>query len=322
MNTELQVTVTQTPAVIDWNFEQLKTQLSEIMSSYEGLTYTEDSLKTAKADVADLRKLRTAVDNRRKEIKKACMDPYEKIEAQAKELTALIDKPINEISRQIKAYEDEQKAEKKHEILAFMGETFNDLPEDIAKRLVEKCYTPQWENKSTAKKLWQESIKAARELALEDLKKLDEVDEDFKEAALEVYKKDLTLGNALMKVNELQHQREMLREKERQRQEAEEKAREHQETKAAEQPSEVAETHNSDLPDTSETNDNRTNEGVTHITASFSQALLPREEPEQPQNPKQDGLMSGTIKITGTRDQIIKILGYIKHVKATYEVIQ
>lgn len=324
MSNELEVIVNQTPAVIDWNFEQIKTQLAEIMSTYEGLTYTEDSLKTAKADVADLRKLRNEVEDRRKAIKESCMEPYKIIEAQAKELTSLIDKPIEEISKQIKAYEDEQKAEKKKEIIAFMEETFKDLPEEIAKRLIEKSYTPQWENKSTTKKTWQEAIKASLELTLEDLDKLNEVDEDFKESAIEQYKKDLTLGNALMKVNELQQQREMLREKERQRQEAEEKEREHQEAEVAEQPSEVAENHDNDIPDTPEKNDYSSGGEVTHIAATFSQALPPRKEPEkeQLQEPKQSGLVSGTIKVTGTREQIRKILGYIKHIEATYEVIK
>lgn len=211
MANELEVIVTQEPGSISWNFEELKKQLGEITKSYENLIYSDDSITTAKADVANLRKLKTAVEDKRKDARRICLEPYEAIEAQAKELTALIDKPISAISKQVKEYESKQKKEKKSTIVAFMNETFSDLPEVIAKRLIEKCYDPKWENKTAQKKVWTDAINDAHKQTKKDLKILNNSDEDFREMALRVYEQNLVLEDALRKISELQQQREMLR---------------------------------------------------------------------------------------------------------------
>lgn len=57
------------------------------------------------------------------------------MEKQAKELTQLIDEPINTIAKQVKDYEEEQKKKKKEEILAYMAEVFAELPETVASKL-------------------------------------------------------------------------------------------------------------------------------------------------------------------------------------------
>lgn len=89
MMNELQVVVQTTPATLRWNFEELKLALAAEMDRYKGMIYTDEAIKSAKQDVADLRRLRKEVEDRRKEIKTACMEPYTVIEAQAKELTAI-----------------------------------------------------------------------------------------------------------------------------------------------------------------------------------------------------------------------------------------
>ena len=41
---ELQVTVQQTPGVVQWNFDELKAQLQEEMSTYETAVYKDDNI--------------------------------------------------------------------------------------------------------------------------------------------------------------------------------------------------------------------------------------------------------------------------------------
>ena len=91
MGEKFEVVVQQKVGVIEWNFEQLKAALAEKMKEYEGLVYTEDNVKVAKTDIADLRKLKKEISDRRIEIKNRCLEPYEVIEKQAAELTDLID---------------------------------------------------------------------------------------------------------------------------------------------------------------------------------------------------------------------------------------
>ena len=55
------------------------------------------------------------MDARRIEIKKKCLEPYDVIEEQARELKALIGEPIRLISEKVDDYEDRRKAAKKEE---------------------------------------------------------------------------------------------------------------------------------------------------------------------------------------------------------------
>lgn len=96
------------PKTIDFNFEELKGQLAESLALYTGLVVTEDGIKGAKEDRAKLNKLREALENKRKEVKRECMTPYTDFEAKVKELVGLIDQPIAAIDAQLKEYEEKQ----------------------------------------------------------------------------------------------------------------------------------------------------------------------------------------------------------------------
>lgn len=104
------------PTEIGFNFEELKAELSDRLAYYNALVVTEDSIKEAKADRANLNKLREAIETRRKEIKKQCMAPYVDFETKVTELTALIDDPISAIDSQLKGYDESKKAEKQQAI--------------------------------------------------------------------------------------------------------------------------------------------------------------------------------------------------------------
>ena len=111
------------PKTIDFNFEELKTQLAESLELYAGLVVTEDGIKAAKEDRARLNKLREALETKRKEVKRECMAPYTDFEAKVKELVGLIDQPIAAIDGQLKAYEEQRRAAKRADILAIYEET-------------------------------------------------------------------------------------------------------------------------------------------------------------------------------------------------------
>ena len=231
--------VNQEVGAIHWNFEELKTALAAEMKKYEGIVYDDDSIADAKRDIAYLRKLRTSVEDRRKEVKEKCLEPYKKeMDPQAKELVAIIDKPILELGGQVKAYEEEQKRQKKKEILNYMDEKFAELPEAIASKLKIKIYDSKWENKTTGKKIWQSVVDTAVANTKGDLSVLDGVEEDFLEEAKKVYGVNLVLSEALCKVQELRRQKEMILERERQKREREEAAKREALAKKEEQPQE------------------------------------------------------------------------------------
>ena len=97
---------------ITFNFDELKAEIGEALEKYKGLVYTDATIKDAKSDRAALNKFKDALETKRKEIKKRSMIPYEAFAEQVKVLTGLIDFPLNEIDKQVKAYEEKKKAER------------------------------------------------------------------------------------------------------------------------------------------------------------------------------------------------------------------
>ena len=294
---ELQVTVNQTPGVITWNFDELKNALAAQMDEYKAVVYTDDTIAAAQADVASLRKLSKAVNARKIEIKNKCLEPYEIIEKQAKELIGLIDEPIQLISEKIDDYEKRRRAAKKEKIMQVMSDAFADLPADIRKRLECKTYDSRWENKTATEKSYRDAIRQAHDETVDALRILGNVDEDFRETVMTVYKVDLNMTAAMMKAQELQRQKEIVLERERQRREQEERMKEREKMLQEAEAKKAA--------------DPVVNEPV-------------KEEPKEPEKPQLEVVQEETksvddkhvttILFRGTDEQLKKVVGYIRYI--------
>ena len=117
MKNELQVKVNQKLGVIDFNYEEMKQELSEKMEQYNDIVVTADTKTVAKKDVAELRKLKKELNDRRIKVKKEYDKPYDEFKSKVDELTGLIDEPIELIDKQVKEFEEKEKEEKKKEKL-------------------------------------------------------------------------------------------------------------------------------------------------------------------------------------------------------------
>ena len=128
---------------IEWNHEEIKKEVAEKVEYYKTLVYTEDQVKDAKADRATLNKFVKALEDKRKEIKKQCLAPYDKFEAEMKEVLAIVNEPIGMIDSQIKGFEEEQKAKKLEEVKqAFADAGFQDFV------TFDQVFDAKWLNKS------------------------------------------------------------------------------------------------------------------------------------------------------------------------------
>ena len=85
--------------------------------------------------------MKKAIDEKRKEVKKQCLVPYEDFEAKCKELQGLIDQPINLISCQITAFEEKRIYKKRERIKEIFQEVF-----EGSEISLEKVYNHKWEN--------------------------------------------------------------------------------------------------------------------------------------------------------------------------------
>ena len=173
---ELTILTRQAPGIAEFdNYEEIKAYLAARLEGYKHLVYSEDSLKLAKADKATLTKLKKALDERRKEIKKIYMEPYLAIEARIKELTAMIDEPLSEIDGVVKRAQDAAMAEKHAEIKRFYDGISGPLGE-LAEPLFasEAFYDKKWDNASTKVKVWQDALREKVARAAADLRTIQQ----------------------------------------------------------------------------------------------------------------------------------------------------
>lgn len=141
------------------NFEELKRTLEAELSVYKTIVYTPDNVKAAKSDKASLNKLKKAIEDRRKEIKRVIMGPYAAVEAQAKELVEMINEPLTLIDEFISQEETREKAERRAEIKAFFDGSASHLG-DLAKSLWESpaFFEKKWEAKTTTSNKWKDAV--------------------------------------------------------------------------------------------------------------------------------------------------------------------
>ena len=173
---ELTILTRQAPGIATFeNFEEIKAYLAARLEGYRNLVYSEDSIKLAKADKATLTKLKKALDERRKEIKAVYMEPYLAVEAQIKELTAMIDEPLSEIDSFVQRAKEAEREAKHAEIKRFYDGISGPLG-DLAERVFtsEAFYDKKWENASTKVKVWQDALREKVAQAAADLRTIQQ----------------------------------------------------------------------------------------------------------------------------------------------------
>lgn len=188
---ELKINDYQLPEKISFNYEEIKSEVAEKVKHYANLVYTEDQIKDAKSDRATLNKFVKALEDKRKEIKKQCLEPYEKFEAQMKEIIAIVNEPIAMIDNQVKEYEELKKSEKLANIQAYFDEknTYDFLK-------LDDIMNHKWLNASVSMKSIQEAIDERLLQIAKDIATLSTLPE-FGFEATEVYKTTLDVNKAI-----------------------------------------------------------------------------------------------------------------------------
>lgn len=188
---ELRIKEVDFPQIIEFNFDELKQEITSKAALYKNMVYTEESIKEAKADKAKLNKFITALDDQRKEIKKQCLKPYEEFEKKIKELVAIVDEPVQLIDSQVKTYEEKKKNEKLKKIQEYWEST--EHPDWL------KCnaiFDQRWLNTTFSMKKVQEAIDERLAQIAADLKTLETLPE-FSFESTETYKQTLDINKAI-----------------------------------------------------------------------------------------------------------------------------
>lgn len=136
------------PVPVSFNYQELKKEIAERTLPYKGLIVTEDAIPTAKADLAKLRKLEKAIDDRRKDVKKEYNAPYMEFEAKIKDILSDIQTAIENIDGQVKDFEKKSDEEKLGRIKVFYNLAFGNLAKVVP---FERINNPKWLNKGYKK---------------------------------------------------------------------------------------------------------------------------------------------------------------------------
>lgn len=202
MELVLKSTELNLPAEIE-NLEALKAELLPMLEHYNSLVVTEDSIKAAKADKAKLNKLKTAIEDQRKAIKKQYLEPYNVLEAQCKEVVSLIDGPIEAINNQIKVFDDKEKEVK----LAELTDIFNSVPHESWLTL-EDVLNPKWANKTEKIETLSNEIKASCQKFNDEYAQLEKLYENFphKLAIIERFKSSKDFSQTMVYAKTLEYE--------------------------------------------------------------------------------------------------------------------
>lgn len=210
------------------NFEELKTELEAKADYYGSLAYTDEQIKDAKADRAQLNKFKNTVNSERIKKEKEFMEPFNGFKSQVNELIAIVEKPIAVIDERIAAYNDEQKAQKKkaiEELFASIGfQSFVTL---------EKIFDPKWLNASVSMKSIEEQMRSRMYQIGDDVLTLHNLPE-FGFEATEVYKQTLDINKAIKEAQRMAEIAKAKTEAEAKKKAAEEARKAEEERKAKE----------------------------------------------------------------------------------------
>lgn len=276
------------------NLEALKNELAPKLEQYKNLVVTEDSIKEAKNDKANLNKLKKAISDQRISIKKQYMEPYMLLEAQCKELDSLIDEPIQLIDKQIKVFEEIEKNEKFTEL----SKAFNamDLPDWID---IGDVLNPKWENKTQKLETLKAEMKANSDKLLKEMAEIDKLYENFphKIAIIDKYKQEKDFSQTMVYAKKLEF--EYNREQELKAQLL--KAAEEEKAKQAENA-----------------------QNAPEAASAKSDVITPPAEPtavpvEPEQAPK---IITGKFEVSGTAEQIKALATFMKSNGIKFTIIK
>ena len=191
---------------IKFNYEELKGGLQESLKKYQNLVYTSQNIKEAKDDRATLNALKKSLNDEKIKIKKEFEVPYKDFEDKIKELIELVDKPASEIDKQVKIFEEAEKAKKRESIENIYAENIGSYADLIP---LQQIYDSRWENKTYKETDIKKEIQDIVKKADSDIKVITELKSEFEFQIKDTYFRTLDLGQALVEKQRLEKQKEL-----------------------------------------------------------------------------------------------------------------
>ena len=218
----LELSMIPKSGVISTNFEEIKEKLEEEMSTYKTMRVTVDNKKEAKGDMADLRKLKKKLNDRKKEVKEEYMKPYLEVEDGVKQLISIIDGAINFLDGQVAELEEQRVLERKAEITKVYDELVEEKLLDYMP--LERIWNDKWTKATTTMKSIREEISGFVTKVRTDIATIKAMQSDKTEQALNYYMETNDLASSVQMITRYEQEKaNILKKKEQEEQERRER---------------------------------------------------------------------------------------------------
>ena len=183
-------TISQVPAVINFNFDDVKRALQEYSEKYKDLIVTEENEKEMIDVKNELGKLEKEIDKYRLDNKKIMEKPIKDFEAKCKDLIEILKNVSDPIREQLNLFEENRKKQKEEEVKLLIKDVINkyELEEKYASQLTinSKYLNKGQKEKDTVKDLEQraELLKNSQDQE-KQLQKIKEERIDFIQKTIE-----------------------------------------------------------------------------------------------------------------------------------------
>ena len=184
------------PQEIESNFEETKQWLESALAPFSAMVVSEDAISDAKKKRAEINKVKTALDEKRKAVKKQWVQPYLDWEKKVNELISLCDGASKNIDTQVKNFENNAKEQKKAELKEFFDENASAADVDFYITF-EGCFDPKWLNAGTKIETAKNEIDDYIQQTVDDLKVIADLESENAEALFLDYKEHHDLRRVL-----------------------------------------------------------------------------------------------------------------------------
>lgn len=202
------------PEAIEFNYEEIKAELTTKLQDYKTLVYTESQIKEAKADRSTLNKLKKALNDERIRREKEYLQPFTDFKNKISELCSMIDEASKCIDVQVKEAEEKIKAEKQQKINELYKARFKDMQWMFANDNYDAIANQKWLNSSNTLKSIDEELEIIHKDIANKLLVLGRLS-NYSFEAMERFKRTLNLEDAIAYADELKQDAEAKAEAER-----------------------------------------------------------------------------------------------------------
>lgn len=176
------------------NFAEVEAWLNKELAIYKNAVVTEDAISEAKATKAKINRLSKALSDQRIAVKRRYMEPCDAFEKQIKHLCAICDEASGNLDRQLKAYDEAKKAEKKAALEQFYAENVGEYGSMLP---FESIFNPRWLNATYAVEQAQGDISTAINQFATGINVIRGMGSEFEASLIERYVSTRDLANVM-----------------------------------------------------------------------------------------------------------------------------